>query len=149
MIAHLASVFVGAFIWAKLEIEIEGKYGWATNLPTWRIKKHVLLDIFMGGRDLTGFHLWAFTFVAFAFHLPLLWAVHWTGPLECEILGSLLLFWVLEDFFWFMFNPHYGWRLYRKQQIAWHPKWFWILPVDHWGMIALGSFLLAWAHYKS
>jgi hypothetical protein len=146
---RLLAVLVGAFLWAKLEIEIEGKYGWAANLPTWRIKKHVLLDIFMGGRDLTGFHTWAFSFVAFAFHLPLIWAGHWTGPLECEVLGCLMLFWVLEDFFWFMFNPHYGWALYRKQQIAWHRRWFWVLPLDHWGMIAIGFFLLSWAHYKS
>ena len=59
-----------------------------------------------------------------------------------------MLFWVLEDFFWFIINPHYGWKRYRQQEIAWHPKWFWILPADHWVMILLGFVLLSWAHYK-
>jgi len=149
MTIHLIAVLVGAFLWAKLEVEIEGKHGWAKKLPTWRIEKHFLLDLFMGGRALTGYHAWAFTFVGFAFHLPMIWADYWSWALECEILGSLMLFWVAEDFLWFMLNPHYGWSRYRQQEIEWHPKWFWILPADHWAMIAFGLFLLSWAHYSA
>lgn len=149
MIEHLAVVLFGAFLWAKLEVEIEGKNGWAKNLPTWRIEGHFLLDLFMGGRPLTGYHAWAFSFVAFAFHLPLLWMKTWSVPLECEVLGSLMLFWVVEDFVWFMINPHFGWQKYRRQDIVWHRRWFWILPADHWGMIVMGVALLAWSHYKS
>jgi hypothetical protein len=149
MIFHLAVVLFGAYMWAKLEVEIEGKDGWAKSLPTWRIEKHFLLDVFMGGRPLTGYHLWAFSFVAFAFHLPFLWMRMWSIPLECEILGSLMLFWVIEDFLWFMVNPHYGWQQYRRQNILWHRRWFWILPADHWGMIITSVALLAWSHYKS
>src|SRR4029077_17041183 len=102
MIAHLAAVLAGAFIWANLEVQIEGKHGWAKNLPTWRVEKHFLLDIFMGGRPLTGCHTCALTFVACAFHLPLIWMGRWSSGLECEVLGSLLFFWVFEDFFWFI-----------------------------------------------
>ncbi len=149
MIGHLAAVVAGAFIWANLEVQIEGPHGWAKNLPTWRVEKHVLLDVFMGGRPLTGFHTWAFSFVAFAFHLPLLWLGRWTWALECEVLGSLMLFWVVEDFFWFIINPHFGWRRYRKQEVTWHPRWFLGIPADHWGMIALSVLFLAWSHYKS
>ena len=147
MISHLALIFLGALLWAKLEVEIEGKDGWAKNLPTWRIKNHPLLKIFMGGRALTGYHLWAFTFVGFAFHLPLFWTRIWSVSAECEVLGSLLLFWVAEDFGWFMLNPHYGWKRYRQQQIQWHKHWFWILPADHWGMILMGIALLVKAHF--
>jgi hypothetical protein len=149
MIWHLLAVLAGAFIWANLEVQIEGPHGWAKNLPTWRIEKHFLLDIFMGGRALTGFHTWAFSFVAFAFHLPLVWLGRWTWPLECEVLGSLMLFWVVEDFLWFIINPHYGWRRYREQKITWHPRWFLGIPVDHWGMLLMSALFLAWSHYKS
>src|SRR5690242_5379610 len=38
-----------AFFFAHAEIEIEGAGGWAANLPTWRIERHWLLDLFWGG----------------------------------------------------------------------------------------------------
>ena len=148
MIASLLAVVLAAFMWAKLEVEIEGKDGWAKNLPTWRLEKHVLLDIFLNGRALTGYHLWAFIFVCFMFHLPLVWMNRWTWPLESQILGCILLFWVLEDFFWFMVNPHYGWRRYRRQDIWWHRRWFCGLPADHWGLLLMSFLLLALSYSK-
>ena len=36
-----------AYAFANVEIQIEGSAGWAINLPTWRIEKHWLLDIFL------------------------------------------------------------------------------------------------------
>jgi hypothetical protein len=144
----LMGVPLAAFLWAKFEVEIEGKDGWAKRLPTWRLKKHFLLKVFLGGRPLTGFHLWAFTFVGFMFHFPLLWIRQWTWPLESYIIGSLLLFWVLEDFLWFMLNPFFGWRHYGKRRAEWHPRWFLGLPADHWGMLLLSFLLLAWSYAK-
>jgi hypothetical protein len=49
-------VFLPAFFFANVEIQIEGAHGWAASLPTWRIEKHQLLDIFCGGRPMTGYH---------------------------------------------------------------------------------------------
>ena len=46
-------IITSAFLWAKLEIQIEGKRGWAQDLPTWRVEKHYLLSLFYGGRPLT------------------------------------------------------------------------------------------------
>src|SRR5262245_66489805 len=109
MTLHVIAVVIAAFLWAKMEVEIEGKNGWAVNLPTWRVEKHILLDIFLGGRPLTGFHFWAFAFVFLMFHMPAFW-ISWSWVMEVQTLGSILLFWVLEDFLWFMVNPHYGWK---------------------------------------
>ena len=67
----LASVLLLGFFFAKLEIAIEGEAGWAQNLPTWRIEGHWLLDIFWGGREMTGYHAWAFSLIALFFHFPL------------------------------------------------------------------------------
>ena len=47
-IVYLVWVVVMAFFFANAEIQIEGKAGWAANLPTWRIEHHWLLDIFWG-----------------------------------------------------------------------------------------------------
>ena len=63
-------VAVLGFFFAMVEIQIEGPAGWAASLPTWRIESHWLLDIFWGGRPMTGYHAWVFSFMALVFHLP-------------------------------------------------------------------------------
>jgi hypothetical protein len=45
MFATLHHCVFGIFL-ALLEIEIEGKHGWAKNLPTWRKNKDVLVSFF-------------------------------------------------------------------------------------------------------
>ena len=135
----LALVAAGAFLWAKMEIEIEGKAGWAEDLPTWKVEKHLLLDIFFGGRALTGYHLWAFSFVLAIFHLPFAWAGGtWTWRGEVRLLGFYAIFWVLEDLLWFLLNPHYGWRGLSPGRAWWHKRWFLGLPVDYWVFTAMG-----------
>lgn len=137
----LLFVPLAAFMWAKMEIEIEGRHGWAAKLPTWRIKKHILLDIFMGGRPLTGYHAWAFAFVFGVFHLPFFWAGAWSWRGECHVEAATLVFWVIEDFLWFVLNPHYGWSRYHRKEIWWHKHWLLGLPVDYWVMSCLGLLL--------
>jgi len=46
----LCWVLLLGLFFAKTEIQIEGAHGWAASLPTWRIEKHLLLDMFWGGR---------------------------------------------------------------------------------------------------
>ena len=40
---------------------------WASSLPTWRIEGGWLLDTFRGGRTMTGYHVYIFSFVAMVF----------------------------------------------------------------------------------
>lgn len=70
-VTYMVWVLVMAFFFANAEIQIEGGAGWATSLPTWRIEHHWLLDIFWGGRAMTGYHAWVFTFMALVFYSPL------------------------------------------------------------------------------
>jgi hypothetical protein len=130
-----------SLLWALMEIEIEGKNGWATGLPTWRIEKHVLLDLFYGGRPLTGYHVWAFAFVFFMFHLPLFWIGAWTWRNELRFIGAYDLFWVMEDFLWFLLNPHFGWKKFRRHEVWWHRRWFLGFPLDYWILGCLGVLL--------
>ena len=139
---YLAAIPVAAFLWAKMEIEIEGSEGWAANLPTWKVEEHKLLDWFYGGRPLTGYHVWAFAFVFFAFHFPLLWVGTWSVRLEMAAVGSYVVFWVIEDFLWFLLNPQYGLRKFSRQHVWWHKHWFLGLPSDYWVLGTIGSLLL-------
>ena len=141
MLINLLAIIISALLWAKLEIEIEGEHGWAANLPTWRVEKHRLLDWFYGGRPLTGYHTWAFASVFFFFHFPMFMAHQWTLKGELHAVGGFMLFWVLEDFLWFILNPHFGVRKFTRANIWWHKRWFCSLPVDYWVM-GLGAVVL-------
>jgi hypothetical protein len=142
MLSYLAATFIAAFFWAKLEIEIEGKHGWAANLPTWKIDDHPFLHILYGGRPLTGYHVWAFTSVGFFFHLPLVVGLRWSLAGELRTLGACCLFWVVEDFLWFVLNPHFGWHKFRRDEVWWHKRWLLRLPLDYWVLGMAGIALM-------
>lgn len=137
----LLFVLISAFLWAKLEIEIEGESGWAAALPTWRVEKHVILDWLYGSRPLTGYHLWCYVFMLFLFHLPFFWNVSWSLRGELTAIGGTLLFWVVEDFLWFVLNPHFGLKKFARQYVWWHKRWLLGLPVDYWVFGTLGLVL--------
>ena len=143
-ISFLLLILWAAFVFAKLEIEIEGKHGWAEKLPTWRVERHVLLDMFFGGRPLTGYHVWAFLFVFTMFHLPFAWNGSWSLTGELRVLGGYTLFWIVEDLLWFLFNPHYGWKRFTRDNVWWHKRWVLGLPADYW---VLGSVAVALLSY--
>jgi len=59
--------FFLAAVFAAIEIEIEGKHGWAEKTSTWFRTQGVpakLYGLLMGGKPLTGYHM-------FMFFLPL------------------------------------------------------------------------------
>jgi hypothetical protein len=130
---------------AMTEIQIEGPNGWACALPTWRIEKHWLLDIFWGGRPMTGYHAWVFSFMFLVFHLPHVFSWTCTWRLEARCLGSLMLFWIIEDFLWFVFNPCYGLARFSPEFIPWHKHWIIGMPTDYAVFIFVGSLLLGWS----
>jgi hypothetical protein len=138
----LLFIILISFCFAHLEIQIEGKAGWAANLPTWRIEKHWLLDIFWGGRALTGYHFWAMSFLVIMFHFPLFLLGTWNLELQLKIVGSFILFWIIEDFLWFVLNPGYGIRKFKKVNIPWHPRWFLGMPIEYWLFTPIGFYLI-------
>lgn len=141
---YAAAIFLAAVAWAKLEIEIEGPDGWAANLPTWRVKDHFLLRLFYGGRPLTGYHVWAFFFVFLCFHVPLAALRTWSVHYEVRVIGAYHIFWIVEDFLWFVLNPHYGLSNFKPSNIWWHKKWLLGLPLDYWvwGLFGLTCILI-------
>jgi hypothetical protein len=111
---------------AQWEIQIEGKDGWAAKLPCWRKEKGLIVKL-SGGRPLTGYHFWMMAFMIMMFHFPFLFT-GWTWRKELVAIASLILMFVVEDFLWFVFNPHYGLKKFKKGQIWWHKKWWGPVP---------------------
>lgn len=148
----LATVFwvmLLGFFFAQTEIQIEGAAGWAANLPTWRIERHWRLDIFWGGRALTGYHAWVFPFVALFFHFPFFFMQRWSWRLEARALGCIMLFWVTEDFLWFMLNPAFGWTHFNPAHIPWHKHWIAFAPTDYWIGLSMAAVLLSSSFKKT
>lgn len=139
--ALLAWIALMALLFAKLEIQIEGPHGWAAALPTWRLPKSSALRRLFGGREVTGYHVFAFAFMAAAFHLPLVLCGRFSLPLEARILAGLATFWMLEDFLWFALNPAFGLARFKPQHVPWHPHWFLGVPVDYL-VLSAGSIVL-------
>ena len=139
--ATLAAVLLLGACFAKLEVAIEGEAGWAANLPTWRIEHHWLLDLLWGGRAMTGYHAWAFSLVALFFHFPLVFSGNYSLAAEQRALACIMLFWVSEDFLWFVFNPAFGLRKFRPTHAGWHKHWIGGAPVEYWIFCPVG---LAW-----
>lgn len=139
--ALLAWIALMAILFAQLEIQIEGAHGWAANLPTWRLPATSVLGWLFGGREITGYHVFAFAFMAAAFHLPLVFGGAFSWPLEARAIASLATFWLLEDFLWFAMNPAYGLARFKPAHIPWHPHWLWGVPVDYL-VLSAGAVLL-------
>jgi hypothetical protein len=126
---------------AKAEINIEGKNGWAKNLPTWR-KKNILTKMFLGDYPLTGYHLWMFSSFLLLFHFPFILNLNWNISLELKILALFLFFMLLEDFFWFLLNPHFGLKKFSKKYVVWHGEWIGFVPESYLKLFFGGLFLI-------
>ena len=129
---------------AMTEIQIEGPHGWAASLPTWRIEHHPLLDIFWGGRPLTGYHAWVFAFMFLVFHFPHVVRGSFDRRTEARCLGGLMIFWIVEDVLWFVLNPAYGLARFTPAHIPWHHHWLLGVPTDYLVFTVAGLALLAW-----
>lgn len=127
-VANIIFILVIAFLIAKLEIQIEGKDGWAKNLPTWKINNKLTRQILGKDYHLTGYHFWAFLTIFTFMQLPFFIGVPFSLFLELKLISMLLLIAVLEDFLWFVLNPDFGIRKFNSKVVKWH-KWIGPVPV--------------------
>ena len=146
MLVTLLFVMLLGFFFAKLEIAIEGDAGWASSLPTWRIEEHWMLDWFWGGRAMTGYHAWAFSLVALFFHFPLIFSAAFSWVTEARAMACIMVFWVTEDFLWFVLNPAFGLSRFSKLHAHWHKNWTLGAPIEYWIFLPLGLGLLSWSY---
>ncbi len=128
-IFQLFYLFVTGLLLALLEIEIEDENGWAKNLPTKRFKTKLMLKL---GKELTGYHLALQTLLILFFHLPLVLNNKFNLDLEIIILTQYALFIAYWDFMWFVLNPKFRLKNFKKGGVPWHQTWFIGLPIEYW-----------------
>jgi hypothetical protein len=92
---------------------------------------------------MTGYHAWVFPFIALFFHFPLCFMDHWSWRAEARVLACIMLFWIVEDFLWFVLNPAYGLARFTPEAAHWHKHWLWHAPVDYW-VFSAGLLVLLW-----
>ena len=140
IIGFLAFMVLMALILALWEIQMEGKDGWAAKMPCWRINKGWLVRL-TGGRPITGYHVFMTLFLVAMVHLPIFF-VSWSWRLEGLLVGFYIGMVLMEDFLWFVFNPYYGIKSFRKGKIWWHDKWWGPVPSFYWILIVIAALLL-------
>lgn len=128
--------FALAVVLAMVEIEIEGKNGWAEKLPTWYRTSGIgkLYGLITGSRPLTGYHLFMNLFLIMVIHLGFINGAAWSLTSELILISRCFIFAFLWDLLWFIMNPEYGIYKFKRTEIWWHSKTKWvcgIFPVDY------------------
>jgi len=54
----------------------------------------------------------------------------------------LALFWIIEDWLWFVMNPAYGLVRFSPRFVPWHKSWIGPMPTDYWTFGSIGVVLL-------
>ena len=141
-------IIILSTLFAKIEIEVEGKFGWAEKLPTWKTSAdHWISKYFLSGRPLTGYHVWIILFMFFMIHFVYLF-IGFTLILELKLLSFFILFWMFEDFLWFLLNPEFGLANFKSKKIWWHKNNWWLFaPRDYFIFIPLGIILYILSFY--
>ena len=140
-----------AVLMALLEIEIEGRHGWAERLPTgYRVRGPAARTYrFIGGtRPLTGYHLMMFPIPLLMLHYPYVAGADWSLAAEASTIAVFLAWIIAWDYLWFVLNPYWGVRRFRRGAVWWYPgAWVGPLPLDY--LLAVGASFavaaLAWA----
>jgi hypothetical protein len=131
---------------ALVEIEIEGRHGWAVRLPTWfrtRGPAGRIYGLLNGGKPLTGYHLFMATLPLLFLHLPFGFGADWTLAAEAMVVATYLAFAIGWDYLWFILNPAYGLGRFRRGRVWWYPgPWIARLPYEYWAAVGL-SFAVA------
>lgn len=148
-------LFLFCLVLAALETQIEGVAGWAANLPTWKPSPHSWISRFygkfMGGRELTLYHLLIFTLVLVFLHYPYFSGQTWSFSSELITFSFLFLVVITWDFLWFVVNPKYDFGSFWGRHVLWHKKWFWHMPVDYWFALIISALLytrFSWGLFK-
>ena len=133
---------VFATVFACVEIESEGKHGWAERMPTWfrtRALWSRIVGLFIGGKPVTGYHAFMFTVPAFVFHAGFVMGAPWSPEAEFRALAIYFAWFVCWDYHWFVLNPFYAGK-FRRENVWWHAKSYWVFgrfPVDYLGAVAI------------
>ena len=135
-------LFAFALVYAMIEIEVEGPAGWAKNLPTpQKVLGHLsLYHVFMVAMA-------ALVIGGLLSYRECATQKEWTWKrglgLAGEYLFLLVVFFLAQDFLWFVLNPSYTIARYRQACIGWHRPWVIGVPAFNFAGAALLAVVLA------
>ena len=117
--------YIYALLYSLLEIEIEGKDGWAKKLPTFTIKKGIF-------KNFTFYHILMNMIVILTNTFPIFNSIGINKKALFLSIYFNTLWFLVEDFLWFVFNPYYTIKKYNKN-IDWHSnqKWLFGMPLHN------------------
>ena len=135
-------ILVAALL-ALVEIQMEGKYGYAQKLPvSWRAANK-WVKLFVTG---TSYHLYMGLFLLAIIHVGFVAGLAWTLKTELLVLSFLAFITVAEDFLWFVLNPHYGIKKMKRSEIPWFQnRWLLFCPNWYYWYLPVGVGLYIWA----
>ena len=137
--------FIFALLFALVEVENEGKYGWAQKAQTWyRATSHLpkITTIFIGSKPMTGYHLFLFPLVLLLTHIPFFAGLSWSPDRELMTLTVFFSWTSLWDYLWFIFNPFYKIQAFKKAW--WYGKSYCVLgiiPIEDFNQWVISVFL--------
>ena len=128
IVKHTFFINIFAILFALLEIEMEGKHGWAEKLPT----------VASGLGMFTMYHIYMNIIVILVvFYTTQLLNVNiWTS------IHFIILWFLVEDVAWFILNPYYTLKKYTKEDIWWHGKQKWIYGIPMHNIVGIGFLVL-------
>lgn len=137
----IALLWCWALVLAILEVEIEGAYGWAEKLPTWFRSRGPIgwfWGLVSGGRPATGYHVAMIAMLLLAIHYPFVVGREWSVATELGVIAAYLAWVIAWDYLWFIVNPYYGLRRFKKGNVWWYPgPWVLRIPADY--LLAIGA----------
>ena len=122
-------VFFFSFIYSLIEIEIEGKDGWCKNLPT---AKNVFFNF-------TLYHILMMCIITLTFYKIFNKKDIWI------LIFYITMFFYIEDYLWFIYNPFYTYKKYSKEFIPWHKHWFLGQPIENY----ICYFIILMTYFKT
>ncbi len=133
--------FFCAYCAAMFEIQVEGKDGWAKNLPAWKVHNRVTRILF-GRQPLTGYHFWFVMTLLCFLQAPFFVGIQFSIWLELQIIAIFWFAVLVEDFLWFVLNPYFGIRKFKKGKIEWHESWFLGVPKIYFNYLLITTVLI-------
>ena len=142
-----------ACVFAFIEIEVEGPDGWAKNLPTpqnvlGHLSLYHVFMVSMAAIVIAGFIYFRSSCTASNDNKcnTLTPITPWWKMLLTNIgtfVFHLVLFFLVQDFLWFVFNPAYTIKRYKQSCIPWHKQWFLGIPSFNFMGAAMIAFIIA------
>ena len=136
-----------ATLFAIFEIEAEGKYGWGEKFPTWYRTNGLVAKLYgaFTHKALTGYHAALFFVPVLIFLWPSVATntMSWVGTFAA--LANYFAWVVLWDFIWFVLNPHYGIKQFRRTSVWWFSREPWLFGRIPFGYISSWATALALA----